>query len=33
LGHNEVLSPIVAAWLPNVAFAVVGIIFVIKAEV
>ena len=33
LGYNEVLSPMVAAWLPNVVFATIGIFFVIKAEV
>ena len=33
LGYNEVLSPIVAAWLPNLVFALIGIYFVIKAEV
>jgi len=33
LGYNEVLSPFVAAWLPNIVFAFVGIIFVVKAEV
>jgi lipopolysaccharide export system permease protein len=33
LGYNEVLSPIVAAWLPNVVFAAIGVFFVIKAEV
>ncbi len=33
LGYNEVLSPLAAAWLPNLFFAVIGIYFVIKAEV
>jgi lipopolysaccharide export system permease protein len=33
LGYNEVLSPMIAAWLPNVVFASIGIFFVIKAEV
>lgn len=33
LGHNGVLSPLLAAWLPNLIFASIGIIFVIKAEV
>ena len=33
LGYNEVLSPMVAAWLPNVVFASIGVFFVIKAEV
>ena len=33
LGYNEVLSPMVAAWLPNVAFGLLGIYFVIRAEV
>ncbi len=33
LGYNEVLSPLFAAWLPNIIFASVGIFFVVKAEV
>jgi lipopolysaccharide export system permease protein len=33
LGYNGVLSPIVASWLPNMVFLVIGIYFVIKAEV
>ena len=33
LGYNGVLSPLVAAWLPNIVFAFIGIYFVIKAEV
>jgi len=33
LGYNEVLSPFVAAWLPNAVFAAVGVVFVVKAEV
>jgi lipopolysaccharide export system permease protein len=33
LGYNEVLSPLTAAWLPNIIFSVAGIFFVIKAEV
>jgi len=33
LGYNEVLSPMIAAWLPNVVFAAIGIFFVVKAEV
>ncbi len=33
LGYNEVLSPLLAAWLPNLVFGLVGIGFVVKAEV
>ncbi|MCK4957072.1 MAG: LPS export ABC transporter permease LptG [Candidatus Cloacimonetes bacterium] len=33
LGYNDILSPIMAAWLPNVIFGTLGIFFVIKAEV
>jgi len=33
LGYNEIISPFMAAWLPNIIFAFVGIIFVVKAEV
>ncbi len=33
LGYNEVFSPALAAWLPNIIFAVTGLFFVIKAEV
>jgi len=33
LGINGVLSPFIAAWLPNFMFALLGIYFVIKAEV
>lgn len=33
LGYNGVLSPIMAAWFPNLMFLLVGIYFVIKAEV
>jgi lipopolysaccharide export system permease protein len=33
LGHSGVLSPIVAAWLPNIMFFLIGAYFVIKAEV
>lgn len=33
LGYNEVLSPMLAAWLPNVVFGIGGIFFVIKAEI
>ena len=33
LGYNGVLSPMFAAWLPNLFFAFIGIYFVIKAEV
>lgn len=32
-GYNEVLDPLIAAWLPNIVFTVIGIFFVIKAEV
>ena len=33
LGYNEILSPFMAAWLPNIIFALIGIVFVVKAEV
>ncbi|MFO7896196.1 MAG: LPS export ABC transporter permease LptG [Candidatus Cloacimonadales bacterium] len=33
LGYNEVLSPMMAAWLPNILFGILGIYFVIKAEI
>lgn len=33
LGYNGVLSPLMAAWFPNLIFALIGIYFVIKAEV
>ena len=33
LGINGVLSPLVAAWLPNVLFSLIGTYFVIKAEI
>jgi lipopolysaccharide export system permease protein len=33
LGYNEILSPLAAAWLPNLVFLIIGIFFVIKAEV
>lgn len=33
LGYNGVLSPMMAAWFPNLVFALVGVYFVIKAEV
>jgi lipopolysaccharide export system permease protein len=33
LGYNEVLSPVMAAWLPNIIFGLVGMVFVVKAEV
>lgn len=33
LGINGVLSPLVAAWLPNLIFSIIGIYFVIKAEI
>jgi lipopolysaccharide export system permease protein len=33
LGHSAVLSPMLAAWLPNAIFFTLGSIFVIKAEV
>jgi lipopolysaccharide export system permease protein len=33
LGHNGVLSPPLAAWLPNTIFFVIGVYFVIKAEI
>ena len=33
LGYTAVIPPVLAAWLPNVAFTLVGIIFLYKAEV
>lgn len=33
LGYNGVLSPMLAAWLPNMIFFGIGSVFVIKAEV
>ena len=33
LGYNGILSPIVAAWLPNFLFFLLGIYFVVKAEI
>lgn len=33
LGYSEVLPPLVAAWAPNIIFAVVGVFFLYKAEV
>ena len=33
LGYNEVLSPLVAAWLPNALFFMTGLVFVSKAEI
>ncbi len=33
LGYNEVLSPLMAAWLPHLIFASLGILFVLKAEI
>ncbi len=33
LGYIEILSPNIAAWLPNIIFGIVGIIFMLKAEV
>lgn len=33
LGYNGVLSPLMAAWLPNMLFTAIGAIFVVKAEV
>jgi lipopolysaccharide export system permease protein len=33
LGYNGVLSPIMAAWFPNIVFLLIGIYFVVKAEV
>jgi lipopolysaccharide export system permease protein len=33
LGYNEAISPLMAAWLPNVIFGVIGAIFVLRAEV
>ena len=33
LGYNEVLTPLMAAWLPNLIFGMAGLVFVVKAEV
>ncbi len=33
LGYNQILPPIVAAWAPNLFFAVIGFIFLQKSEV
>lgn len=33
LGYNEVLSPLMAAWFPNIVFLIIGMYFVVKAEV
>ncbi|MBN1327792.1 MAG: LptF/LptG family permease [Candidatus Cloacimonetes bacterium] len=33
LGYNGLLSPIIAAWLPNLVFIGIGIFFLIKAEI
>ena len=33
LGYNEVLSPVMAAWLPNIVFGILGIYFVVRAEI
>jgi lipopolysaccharide export system permease protein len=33
LGYNGILSPMLAAWLPNIIFGLIGIYFVVKAEV
>ncbi|MBN2461264.1 MAG: LptF/LptG family permease [Candidatus Cloacimonetes bacterium] len=33
LGYNGILSPFIAAWLPNFTFFLIGIYFVVKAEV
>ncbi len=33
LGYNGVMSPLLSAWIANIVFAVVGIFFVVKAEV
>ncbi len=33
LGYNGVLSPAFSAWMPNIVFAIVGMFFVVKAEV
>lgn len=33
LGYSEVISPFVAAWSPNILFALVGLYFLHKAEV
>ncbi|MBN1949397.1 MAG: LptF/LptG family permease [Candidatus Cloacimonetes bacterium] len=33
LGYNGILSPVMAAWLPNILFLAIGCYFVIKAEI
>ena len=33
LGYNAILDPMLAAWLPNILFSILGFIFIIKAEV
>jgi lipopolysaccharide export system permease protein len=33
LGYNEILSPLVAAWAPNILFAIIGYGFLLKAEI
>lgn len=33
LGYNQVLSPVVAAWAPNVIFTAIGFVFLYKAEI
>ncbi len=33
LGYNNVIPPLLAAWLPNIVFTTIGAIFVIKSEV
>ena len=32
LGKNGWLSPVLAAWVPNVVFALIGLVFVRKLE-
>jgi lipopolysaccharide export system permease protein len=32
LGRNSWVSPVVAAWLPNVVFLVLGLVFLRRAE-
>ena len=33
LGYNHIIPPLLAAWLPNIVFTIIGTIFVIKSEV
>ena len=33
LGYNGVIPPVIAAWLPNAVFTILGIGFLYKAEI